>query len=66
MASRQNEFRVFVLREPITLYRGCFGRDHGAVLEALTSNYENNRPPHPEARRAAVLHMAVSGFESGK
>ncbi len=48
--------------EPITLHRGCFGERH--VLEALQSNFQGGRSPHPEDLRATVLHMAVSMFES--
>lgn len=63
MAGRQTEFHVFVLREPKTLYRACFGRDRDSLLYALSSNYENKRSPHPEDLRATILYMAVSGFE---
>lgn len=60
----QNEFRVVVLREPMTLYRGCFGTDRASRIHALSSNYEiDRRPPHPADLHATVLHMATSGFE---
>jgi len=66
MPSPQTEFHVFVLQQPKTLYRACFGGDEDALLHALSSNYEISRqPPHPADLRATVLHMAVSGFENG-
>lgn len=61
--ARQDEFRVVVLREPKTLYRGAFGRDQATLIHALASNYEAGRSPHPADLRATVLHMAISGFE---
>jgi hypothetical protein len=61
MAGFESEFHVVVLQEPRRLYRGCFGADR--IEEALRSNYENGRNPHPADLRATVLHMAVSLFE---
>jgi hypothetical protein len=61
MAGFETEFHVVVLQEPRRLYRGCFGSDR--IDEALKSNYENGRNPHPADLRATVLHMAVSLFE---
>ena len=56
MAEFESEFHVVVLQEPTRLYRGCFGPDR--VVEALKSNYENGRNPHPADLRATILHMA--------
>ncbi len=61
MVGFESEFHVVVLQEPRRLYRGCFGPDR--IEQALTSNYENGRNPHPADLRATVLHMAVSMFE---
>ena len=59
--AHDTEFRVVVLQEPMTLYRGGFGPTH--VMEAMQSNFQAGRSPHPQDLRATVLHMAVSMFE---
>lgn len=57
------QFRVLVLREPLTLYRGSHGADDLSVEAALTSNFQARRTPHPADRHATVVHMAVSMFD---
>lgn len=63
MPPPESAFLVVVLQEAKTLYRGCFGDDPRSLVEALSSNYEMRRSPHPQDLRATALHMAVSGFE---
>ncbi len=63
MGQPEDAFHVVVLQEPKTLHRGCSGDDPRSLMEALSSNYEMGRSPHPQDLRATVLHMAVSGFE---
>ncbi len=46
------------------MYRGCHGSGGAAARDAMRSNYEAGRSPHPTALRATVLHMAVSMFEA--
>jgi len=48
---------------PVTLYRGCHGREMSHLIDAMRSNYELGIAPHPAARRAIALFMAVSMFE---
>jgi len=63
MARFEMEFRVVVLDEPLTLYRGCHGPDRRTLERALMSNFQARRePPHPADLHATVLHMAVSMF----
>lgn len=52
-----------VLFTPMRVYRGCHGEDDEAILEALKSNYEHGRNPHPKEIRASALFMSVSMFE---
>lgn len=54
---------VALLKQPMTVFRGCHGRESAAVVDAMRSNYETGRPTHPADLRATVLHMAVSMFE---
>ncbi len=63
MAHSQDAFQVVILQERKVLYRGCFGDDPRSLTQAMSSNYEAGRSPHPADLRATVLHMAVSGFE---
>lgn len=64
MARLDSSIRVDVLQRPLVVYRGCHGSDAGAVRDAMRSNYETGRSPHPADLRATVLHMAVSMFEA--
>jgi len=64
MAAFESEFHVHVLTKPMTLYRGCRGRDQRALEEAVSSNFQVGRSPHPTDLHAAVLYMAVSMFAS--
>lgn len=56
---------VDIVREPMTLYRGCHGSEPADLISAMRSNYEARRSPHPEERKAIVSFMAVSMFEDG-
>jgi hypothetical protein len=62
MAAFESEFHVHVLKQPMTLYRGCHGQDQCALEEAMSSNFQAGRSPHPTDLHAAVLYMAVSMF----
>lgn len=64
MARLDSSIRVDVLERRFVVYRGCHGSDAAAVREAMRSNYEIGRSPHPVDLRATVLHMAVSMFEN--
>lgn len=57
------EFRVLVLREARTLYRGSHGADDANLEASLMSNFQGRRRTHPVDRHATVLHMAVSMFD---
>lgn len=56
---------VDVVRERMTLYRGCHGAAPSDLIRSMRSNYEEGRRPHPEERKAIVSFMAVSMFEDG-
>ena len=60
--AQETEFHVFILQEPMRLYRGSFGPAH--LIEAMQSNFQSGRSTHPQDLRATVIHMAVSMFES--
>jgi hypothetical protein len=61
MAGFESEYHVFVLQEPMQLFRAIVDPDQ--IEEDFKSNYERGRSPHPADLRATVLHMAVSLFE---
>lgn len=58
-----SEFRVLVVREARTLYRGCHGADAASLEASLMSNFQARRRAHPADRHATALHMAVSMFD---
>lgn len=64
MARLDSSIRVDVLERRLIVFRGCQGSDADAVRDAMRSNYEARRSPHPADLRATVLHMAVSMFEA--
>ena len=56
--------RVRVLDEELRLYRACLAPGDPAQLDSFRSHYELKRAPRGPERRAAVIHMAVSMFET--
>jgi hypothetical protein len=64
MPQLDSHFHVTVIGEPMRLYRASHGDAPVALERALSSNFAAGRSPHPQDRRAAVLYMAVSMFES--
>lgn len=58
------EVRVLVLDDERRLYRACWAPDSPAQLDSFRSHYELQRPPRGAELRAAVIHMAVSMFET--
>lgn len=67
LMSFPNHYDVFVLREPKTVFRACFGDGEQALRFSFQSNYESNRqPPHPADLHATVVRMAVSMFEDAE
>ena len=60
------DFPIVLLEitRPITLYRGCHGSEPATLIEAMRSNYDAGRNPHPAERRAVALYMSLSMFES--
>lgn len=65
MAQQVFPIAVHLVDVPKVLYRGCGGESAEALADAMRSNYELDRKPHPADLRATVLHMAVSMFENG-
>lgn len=55
---------VVVVAEPHRLYRVSRARDDERFGEAFLSHYEQRRPPRGPEDRAAVIHMALSMFDS--
>lgn len=67
MAERMSLLRridVQVLESEQRLFRISHARDDEAFLECLRSHYELQRPPRGPEHRAAVIHMALSMFDS--
>lgn len=56
---------VHLVERPRVLFRAVHGPEQPELIEAMRSNYDAQRPPHPSDRKATVLHMAVSMFEDG-
>jgi len=65
MAEQSFPITVQLLERQLVVYRGCRGTSAKALTDAMRSNYELGRKPHPADLRATVLHMAVSMFEDG-
>lgn len=63
-ASLLRTIQVDVLDEPRRLYRVCSPREADGFIESFRSHYELGRPPRGPEDRAAVIHMAVSMFDS--
>ena len=55
---------VVVVEEPRRLYRVSRARDDEGFLDAFRSHYEQGLPPRGPEDRAAVIHMALSMFDS--
>jgi hypothetical protein len=55
---------VLVVEQPTRLYRVTRERDVGGSLDAFQSNYEQGKRPRGPENRAAVVHMALSMFDS--
>jgi hypothetical protein len=55
---------VEVVGEPRQLFRICRAEADDAFTDALRSNYELRRPPRGPEGRVAVIHMAISMFDS--
>ena len=60
------EVLVRVLEDEMRLYRATWGDGDPAQLESFRSHYELQRPPRGPEVRAAVIHMAVSMFETAE
>lgn len=60
------EVRVRVLEDEMRLYRATWAGDDLAQLDSFRSHYELQRPPRGPEIRAAVIHMAVSMFETAE
>jgi hypothetical protein len=58
------EVRVRVLEDEMRLYRATWAEHDPAQLDSFRSHYELQRPPRGPEIRAAVIHMAVSMFET--
>ena len=63
-ASLLRDIRVRVITAEMRLYRACVAPDHPAQADSFPSHYELRTPPRGAELRAAVIHMAVSMFES--
>jgi hypothetical protein len=57
---------VAVVEDEQRLFRVCFARDDERFMDALRSHYELGRPPRGPENRAAVIHMALSMFDSSE
>lgn len=55
---------VVVVDELQVLYRVTGARDDETFLDVFRSHYELGRPPRGPEDRAAVIHMALSMFDS--
>ena len=60
------EVRVRVLEDEMRLYRATWADHHPGQLDSFRSHYELQRPPRGPEIRAAVIHMAVSMFETAE
>jgi hypothetical protein len=54
-----------VVEDPQRLYRVSRAREDERFSEALRSRYEWGLPPRGPVDRAAVIHTALSTFDSG-
>lgn len=57
---------VLVLEAPQRPYRVTRPRGHERFLDAFHSHYEQRLPPRGPEDRAAVIHMALSMFDSAE
>jgi hypothetical protein len=55
-----------MLEEPMRLYRVCTDPQHPDALDSFRSRYELGRAPRGLEVQAAVIHMAVSMFETAE
>ena len=55
---------VHVLDRETRLFRACLAPEHPSQRDSFRSHYELGRPPRGSESRAAVIHMAVSMFET--
>ena len=60
------EVLVRVLEDETRLFRASRGDGDPAQLDSFRSHYELQRPPRGPEVRAAVIHMAVSMFETAE
>jgi hypothetical protein len=60
------EVVVRVLEEEMRLYRATWADRGPPQLDSFRSHYELQRPPRGPEVRAAVIHMAVSMFETAE
>jgi hypothetical protein len=60
------EVLVRVLEDEMRLYRATWADHNPAQLDSFRSHYELQRPPRGREVRAAVIHMAVSMFETAE
>ena len=60
------EVRVRVLIDEMRVYRATWAGDDPAQVDSFRSHYELQRPPRGPEVRAAVIHMAVSMFETAE
>jgi hypothetical protein len=60
------EVRARVLEDEMRLYRATWAEHDPAQLDSFRSHYELQRSPRGPEIRAAVIHMAVSMFETAE
>lgn len=60
------EVRVRVIEDEMRLYRATWAEQEPAQLDSFRSHYELRRSPRGPEMRAAVIHMAVSMFETAE
>lgn len=60
------EVLVRVLEDEMRLYRATWADQNPAQLDSFRSHYELQRRPRGPEIRAAVIHMAVSMFETAE
>ena len=60
------EVRVRVLEDEMRLYRATWAEHDPAQFDSFRSHYELQRSPRGPEIRAAVIHMAVSMFETAE
>lgn len=62
--SSSGPIAVGVVREPLRLYRLCRSREDAELASAVRSNYELGRQARGPEIVAAIIHMALSMFDT--